>query len=273
MLAKEVIGKNITRSRVIGKISRKSLAEFLGISESLLRSYELGEKYADSYTVIKIANLLNIPPAFFYYPTDDSEVIKFNKSIIPKKDLESIKELFRYKVSGIPTLVYCLKLPVFSSSTLKNSEKVHGAMEIGISFANDFLERNVPLSSYLEEIGIYVIPLNIENPLFRGMFILKADIPIIVIYSGERRENTFLKDLSHEIGRTFYSSDDVDEETFCDHFSLGFCERLNDSRYKLGTFDFLKRKTVEAWENEEISGSRAAEILCVRTGDFILENG
>ena len=269
----KIIGKNIFRARTMARLSRKSMAELLGISESSLQSYESGKKYADYLLVDKISKSLNITRDFFYEEPDESEMILFHASVLNKKELDAIREFSRYKISGVPTIVYVLNLPIFAPPAPSDSENPENAFELGKTTAIQLCLQGDTLSESLEKIGIYVVLADIENPLFRGLLIIKEKIPIVVLYSKSRRENTFLEDLAHELGHIFLlnsKSDSDRTECLCDDFSRGFCESWNKTSKAIGKFDFLERMTVAAWKQEEISGSRAAEILGIKTGDFFL---
>lgn len=268
----ETIGKNIVKARVIRKLSRKNLADALKISESALKSFEHGKKFAGSETIHKIADLLRLPYSFFYYMEDEPEVIKYGNPFVSRKELDPIKELAVYTVSGVPTIVYSLELPCFSPTSFNEFDASLDASELGRKFAKYFIKQKKTLSNFLEELGIYVVTLKTENPLFRGMFIKRFDIPIIVLYSERLLSDTCVEDLAFCIGYVFSENKDVDELKFCSDFSKEFCEYLFDGVFDIGSFDFLKRRTVEAWERGEISGSRAAEILGIKTGDFLVEN-
>lgn len=60
-----------------------------------------------------------------------------------------------------------------------------------------------------------------------------------------------------------------DKEELCDSFEDGFSKKIIEEGIDVGNFDFVQRTPIKAWEDGEISGSKAAEILEMKMFDFM----
>ncbi len=62
------VGKQLHDKRTEKEISLEHLASRLGISATELRGFECGDIRIDSRVMLKMCNLLNVRPAYFFEP-------------------------------------------------------------------------------------------------------------------------------------------------------------------------------------------------------------
>ena len=97
---------------------------------------------------------------------------------------------------------------------------------------------------------------------------------MIAIYDHISRKTNRQKiffDLSHELCHAILSRQSITEEheeTLCNAFAETFSNSALKLGIDLGNFDFIERKAVEAWEKEEISCSKAAEVIGISLYEF-----
>ena len=281
-------GRQLVRARVIAKLSRKSMARLLGISESELREYESGKKWSESVEE-KCSELLQFKRDFFYRHWDFSDIRVFSLTdVIHPRDLASIREMALHRArGGVPTLVDVLHLPIFEPKTIPETMTAAEAHQWGRETAEALLPpEGSSLDNMLERLGIYMISINTGNPLFRGFVFIAENIPIIVVDAAAASNlymfNNWLKTMetvARGLGYIYFlktsdSDNNTDKlkkaETLRAEFVQGILDVWKTKKCKFSPckLDFFQRKAVEAWRRSEISGSRAAEILGTLTGDF-----
>lgn len=270
----EIVAKNIRRARKIRKISKKDLAARLGLSEKKLSMLESGKEYQDDDLIEKIADVLNFRMDFFFQLPDKEfeEKILLRNSRIGARDKESIIELAKYKAAGAASLVIVLGLKPFAGVERRETINKSDAKLLGKQLALTWIDHKKTLSEILEENGIFIITLPGTSGLFRGLFIQKRGIPVIVMYEHNRSPRELIKDMAHEVGHAVFLKQNLEveqEEELCDSFSDGFSEEVIRGKVEIGAFDFVQRMSIKAWKSGEISGSRAAEILEMRLFDFM----
>lgn len=83
------IDENIKLYRKINRLTQKQLAEKLGITDSAITKYEKGEREPKIETLIKIAEVLNVPiEQLLSSPADEETIKKWDEEI----DVEKLNE-------------------------------------------------------------------------------------------------------------------------------------------------------------------------------------
>lgn len=278
MNARQMVAENIRRARRMKKISRRDLSCLTKIPDGKIKSFERGDEFQETALVRRIANALNIGMDFFYQLPDegfDEKKVFLRRNELPKRDKDAVIEMARYKSTGIVDLVIAMGLPVFQSPPKEDPKISHErARELGEHMASEWYVAGETLSSILESNGIFVVRIPDETILFRGLFMYRKNIPIIAIYEKDRKDGKLVEDISHELGHAVFLNQELPreiEEKLCDSFAEGFSEKISALGITVGEFDFIRRGTVKAWSDGEISSSRAAEILGITTSEFIKE--
>ena len=278
MNARQMIAENIRRARRMKKISRRDLSCLTRIPDGKIKSFERGDEFQETALVRRIANALNIGIEFFYQLPDegfDKEKILLRRNKLPKRDREAVIEMARYKSKDVTDLVIVMNLPVFQAPPKEEESISHErARELGERLASKWYIEEETLSSILESNGNFVVRIPDETILFRGLFIYRKNIPIIAIYEKDRKDGKLVEDISHELGHAVFLNQKLPqdlEEKLCDSFAEGFSEKISALGIATGEFDFIRRGTVKAWIDGEISSSRAAEIFGITTSEFIKE--
>lgn len=270
----EIVAGNIRRARIMRKISRKSLASKIGISEKRLRLLESGKNYQDDDLIAEISFSLNLPLGFFFqFPDKDfEEKVFLRNSQMSLRDQKSVVEWARYHATDAASLAVVMGLTPYSGIPKLDQIQSDDAQKLGHKMASEWLEREKTLTEALESRGVVVISLSGVSSLFRGVFIQKRGLPILAINDFPRSRELFIKDIAHGLGHAAFLQQGLarhEEENFCDFFSEGFLKQAIECGVEIGKFDFIPRTAIKAWRDEEISGSRAAEILNMRLFDFM----
>lgn len=262
---RKIIGENIKRARKIRKMSLNELSSRTGIHPSKIKIFERGDELIDHSSLQKIAASLHFDANFFFEIQDDNApIIMLRRNKMPKRDQESVIALAIHKTRSPKDLVFVLNL-----SVLEPLEKIENlseelARELGSNIGNDWLHPEKTLSSIFEENGIPIIKIPAETGLFRGLFVYREGVPIIVIPEMDFGDKETIDSISHELGHALFLNQELDQhkiEPVCDAFADGFSEKVAERKIKLGAFDFVERYSVEAWKRGEISAGRAGEML------------
>lgn len=274
MAVRELIAENIKRARKIRKISRENLSSLTGISNEKLRNFESAKEFQDSYSVRKISTALNIGIDFFYESPEETESkILLKRSGLPKFEKESIFELARYKTKSVADLAIVLNLNKFRPpQNFKQEPTEEDARELGRELARNWSTDGDSLVSCMEANGVFIVPLPVDNPLFRGLFISRKNVPIVAIYEKERMGTNPIDDICHEIGHAALMGQSLQEDTeerLCDSFGQEFSKIIKTRKIELGKFDFVDRMSMKAYREGAITASRAAEMLETSLTDFL----
>ena len=271
-----MVARNIKRARVMTKTSLSELSSRTGISEKKLRELESGKKYQETVLLEKIADALNVGMDVLFQIPDDEDVderIRFLKNKILRGDKMAAIEIARYKTNGIVDLVDVLSINRYNPPS-EVIDSVTTVKALGEKLANEWLTPQKTLTQSLEEQGIFVIKIPIETSKFNGLFIRRNGVSVIAIYDHISRKTNRQKiffDLSHELCHAILSRQSITEEheeTLCNAFAETFSNSALKLGIDLGNFDFIERKAVDAWEKEEISCSKAAEVIGISLYEF-----
>lgn len=107
---KKQIGVNLAKYRKAHKLSQSNLAKLTGISPQTISSIETGVNYPSIKMLVKFAQVINIPLAYFLtfdsniYNTDDKELTFLAVEAFKELDYDKRKMAFR--------LIDCLKSEV-----------------------------------------------------------------------------------------------------------------------------------------------------------------
>lgn len=274
MSIRELVAKNIRRARKMRKISRENLSSLANIPYERLKRFENAEEFQDSSSMKKISDSLNIGIDFFYESSEGEteQKILLKRSGMPKSEKEAIFELARYKSKSAADLAIVLGLNIFRAPPKFDKElNSKQAKEIGKILASKWMTTGDTLSLIMESNGVFLIKIPDDNILFRGLFILRKNVPVIAVYEKERKDGRIIENISHELGHAVFLRQELDEdkeESMCDFFGEGFSGVIKSNGIKLGEIDFVQRMSLKAWTEEKITGSRAAEILGISTAEF-----
>ena len=137
------------------------------------------------------------------------------------------------------------------------------ARDIGKLIAQEWSDGS-SLSLILEKKGIVLVQIPAETFRFHGLFMVNEGVPVIALNKTRNSPQEMIEDISHELGYAIFLNQKFDdrEEDFCDSFAEGFSEEfIKINGLNIGVLDFLERKTRDAWIEEMITTSRAAELL------------
>lgn len=268
----KTFGENIQRARRMRKISISELAARIGTSEGRIKSFERGEVLPDMELISGIAKAMNVELRFFFEPNgDDEQKILLRRNAMPKREKAAVIELARYKSGGAVSLAIVCGLPIFSPIP-KSDIDLKDARKIGSELAKEWSFKGNSISEILEAHGVFVIKIPAETGLFRGLFIYRRGVPVIALPEWEKSPREELETIAHELGHAVFLRQELPEEkeeAFCDAFGDGFSEKIAEDGFTIGKFDFVERKTVFAWKSGKMTASRAAEILEMKTDDFL----
>lgn len=259
----EVIGKNIRRARTMRKCSVAELSSRTSLSKYKIKQFEAGESFQSIEDLLKISKALNVSFDFLFKRHQEISILKLRRNKIPEKDRLAAIEMARYASRGPVFLLKQFKMDIFepiSRRKLDNSE----ARDIGKLIAQEWSDSS-SLSSILETKGFVLVKIPSETSRFHGLFMVNEGVPVIALNKTRNSSEEMIEDIAHELGHAIFLKqklDDRQEEAFCDSFAEGFSEEfIKINGPNIGEFDFLERKTRDAWIEEMITTSRAAELL------------
>jgi transcriptional regulator with XRE-family HTH domain len=201
--------KNLKYYRLKKNMSMKDLAEACGVTPMAISNYESGKRKPDMDTINKLAAALGVYVVDFLASRNTNLFFKhceFRKhSSLTKSQQEYVKEAVEEYFSRFFDVIECL-----GGNPLPNPPKCHTLIRTGNPEKDAKqlrqilgLHENGPvdeLMGILENKGILVLELDIENDHFSGMNGFVNDYPYIAInknMSPERKRTTILHELAH----------------------------------------------------------------------------
>ena len=201
--------KNLKYYRLKKNMSMKDLAEACGVTSMAISNYESGKRKPDMDTINKLAEVLGVYVVDFLASRNTNLSFKhceFRKhSTLTKAQQEYAQESVEEYFSRFFDAVDCLcgdPLPEppkpYTLSRTGNAEEDAKELRkyLGLQLEGPIGE----LIGILENKGILVLELDIDNDHFFGMNGFVNDYPYIVINSSmrpERKRTTILHELSH----------------------------------------------------------------------------
>lgn len=267
---RKIIGENIRRARIMKKQSISELSSRAKIPEYKIKKFESGDEFQSIKDLAKISRSLGISLDFLFEKQESVNLIRLRKNKMTERDRIAAIEMTRYKSRGPVSLMKMFKMDIFQPIPFREFDDKE-AYVIGKSVAKEWSDGS-SLSLILENHGIILIQIPSETSLFRGLFMVNRGVPIISVNKMRENDKEILEDIAHELGHAIFMKQKLSEEQeeiFCDLFAKGFSEEfLKTNGFNLGDFNFLERKTREAWLDEKITTSRGAELLEVDLKTF-----
>ena len=201
--------KNLKYYRLKKNMSKKELADSMGVSAMTISNYESGKRSPDIEVITKLAEILGVKITDFMATRNSDLVFRHNEfrkhSDLSQSEQEFVQESVEEYFSRFFDAVECL-----GGNPLPDSPKCHG-----IKYTGDYevdsqalrkhleLPKDGPIDeliSILENKGIIVFEIEIDNDHFSGMNGTVNDRPYIVINNNitpERKRTTIVHELSH----------------------------------------------------------------------------
>ncbi|MDD2402259.1 MAG: XRE family transcriptional regulator [Clostridia bacterium] len=204
-----MVGKNIKYYRLLNKMTLSALAKQLNVTSMAISNYENGLRNPDINTLKKIASIFNVEIAKLVAPQNDNLIYNhgaFRKnSTLPVSIQDLIGESVEKYYNRFFTVVDILGSSVLPDVPLCNQVKLSGDAEANADAMREWLKlsKNGPvcnLISILENTGILIYKLDIDNDKFSGKNGFVNKRPYIVINSNmnpERQRSTIAHELAH----------------------------------------------------------------------------
>ena len=201
--------KNLKYFRLKKKMSMKDLAEVCGLTPMAISNYESGKRQPDMDTINKLATALGVHVVDFLTSRNDNIVFKhceFRKhSSLTKTQQEYVQESVEEYFGRFFDAVDCLggnplPEPPQCHTLTKTGDCEEDAKRLRECLG---LQTEGPIDeliSVLENKGIMVLELDVDNDHFFGMNGFVNEYPYIVINKGiraERKRTTILHELAH----------------------------------------------------------------------------
>ena len=245
------------------KCSIAELSSRTNLSEYKIKRFETGAEFQKLKDLSIISKSLEVSLDFLFEQHVAIDVVKLRKNKISGKDRLAAIEMARYASRGPIFLLKHFKMDIFKPfpcQKIDNSE----AREIGKLIAKEWSDGS-PLALILENKGIVLVKIPSDTSLFHGLFMINDGVPVIALNKTRDSKKEMLEDIAHELGHAVFMNqkfDERQEEALCDLFADGFSEEfIKINGFNIGDFDFLERKTRDAWLDDLITMSRAAELL------------
>lgn len=237
-----MIGKNLKYYRQLAGLSQDKLAEMVGVTKMAISNYENNKRDADSETVIKLADALNIKAAaLIMNPKGSAEI---THAEFRKKSGMSISaiDLAYEKVDRYLGRFHTI-LRILGDTVLQNISPIEKVPFSDMETAGRKMREFLSLSSTgpvgnivdaLENRGIIVCQVEFADDHFSGINGTLNGRPYIAINKGmppERQRFTLIHELAHIL---FSFSNDVNEEKAVDCITGAFLFPKDDVVRELG---------------------------------------
>ncbi len=208
---KEIFAQRLKAARAKAGLSQQALAEQLGITKQAVSKYENGQMLPDSPILIRLSEIFNLKPDYFFRPlTVSLEQVEFRKrSSLRGKKLAALKadvadRLERYlELEELMNIQTGFENPIAGKLISSGEEVEEAAIEL-----LDYWELGFnPLPNIFEMLegkGIKLIEVE-ADPDFDGLSTtVQGNVPVIVVnrhFDNVRKRFTAL----HELGRLVLS--------------------------------------------------------------------
>lgn len=253
-----LFSRKIKSARVLNAMSQEELAKKAGVSKQMISKYEKEQSMPSSTVLIKLAEILNVKPDYFFSP-DLIRLEKVNfrkKSRLSQKRLNAIKEEIKLKLSNYIEIENILQIKN-TFKIARNREKVKTLADIEnliIKLRTRWeigLDPLHNITQLLEDHEIKVIEIEEPEKKFDGLAALidekYALIAVNKNFGVERKRFTILHELGHLI-LDFPVADITTEESFCNRFASEFLFPRQSVIKEFGS----KRSHISFKELEEI---------------------
>ena len=204
-----MFNKNLKYYRLKKNMSKKQLADACGITPMAITNYENGDRTPDMQIINELAKALGIYVADFIESRNDNLVFKhceFRKSSkLSKAEQEFVQEYVEEYFSRFFDTIDCLggnplPKPIKTHNYKPDSSYHKNALTLRCCLS---LPQFGPISNLitsLENLGILVLEVDVDNSNFSGMNGLVNEYPYIVINKNmrtERKRTTIAHELAH----------------------------------------------------------------------------
>ncbi|MBQ3286592.1 MAG: helix-turn-helix domain-containing protein [Firmicutes bacterium] len=241
-----VFSKNLKYYRLKNQLTKRALAEMVGISPMAVTNYEDGSRNPDIEIVARLANVLGVRVSDFLDQRDENLVFQhgeFRKNASLKvSQQEFIRESVEEYFGRLMTVVEILGGEVLPDALccheliLSDDDEQNAALlRRYLGFAPDGPIEN--LIGHLENKGILIYECKIENNKFSGMNGLVNNRPYIIFnpnMSTERNRSTIAHELAHLMFDWPDTMTDNDIEKKANSISGAFLFSKTDAVRELG---------------------------------------
>lgn len=238
--------KNLKYYRLKNNMSMKELASLVGVSSMAISYYESGERRPGIDTIKALADVLGVKVTDFLSSRNENLIFahgEFRKSSrLSVKQQDYIRESVEEYLSRFYSVV-----DVLGGEVLPNAPVCHG-----LNLTDDVEENALAMRKYLriaefgpvgnlvellENEGILVYAMEIDNDAFSGMNGLVNDRPYIVVnsrMSPERIRSTIAHEIAHLIFRWPENMEEKKIEEMATSISGAFLFPAGDAKRELG---------------------------------------
>lgn len=205
----DMVGKNIKYYRLLNKMTLSDLAKELNVTSMAISNYEKGLRNPDINTLKKIASIFRVGIAKLVAPQNEGLIYNhgdFRKnSTLPVSVQELIRASVENYYSRFFTIVDTLGSRVLPDFPTCNQVILSNDPEVNAIAMRQWLKLSYTgpiwnLISILENTGILIYKLNVNNDKFSGENGFVNKRPYIVINSNmnpERQRSTIAHELAH----------------------------------------------------------------------------
>ncbi len=259
-----MLNKNLKYYRLKKNMSKKELAASVGITPMAVSYYESGERKPGMDTIKALAEVLDVKISDFLRNRNDNLVFahgEFRKgSKLPVKQQEYIREFVEEYMNRFYTVV-----DILGGEVLPNAPACHGAdLSENVEEDAKTLRKYLRISEtgpignlveLLENKGILICFLDIENDAFSGMNGLVDKRPYIIVnrnMSPERIRSTIVHEMAHFIFKWPYDMGEKQIEERATAISGAFLLPEEDAQRELG----IRRSAI----------TRDMSLICIEYG-------
>ena len=240
-----MLGKNIKYSRLKNGLTKKALAEMIGISSMAITHYENGERTPDMQILRKLTDALQVKLVdLLRNRTENHKYVhgEFRRnSTLTVSGQEFIRENVEEYFDRFISVIDILGDNALPKPPACHAIKATGDAEADAAKLREYLSfaSNGPvinLVGAMENKGVLIFIDNIDSDKFSGMNGLVDDRPFIIINSkmtAERQRST----LVHELAHIFFYFDGMDDRAIEKHataISGAFLFPTEDAERELG---------------------------------------
>lgn len=238
--------KNLKYYRLKKNLSKKELAELIDVTPMTINHYENGDRRPSMEIIKKLANSLDIKVSDFLVRHNENLVFthgEFRKgSHFPLKQQEYIRASVEEYMNRFFSVVEILGGEVLPTAPVCHGVKLSPSPENDAKALRKYLHLSDAgpvgnLVELLENKGILVYFLNIENDAFSGMNGLVNDRPYVVIngtMSPERIRSTIAHEMAHFIFEWPDTMSDKEIEDRATAISGAFLFSEEDAKREMG---------------------------------------
>ena len=269
-----MIGKNLKYYRQIAGLSQDKLAGIVGLSKMTISNYENNKRDADSDTVIKLADALNIKAsALLINPTGSARITHAEfrkKSGMSLSSIDMVYEKVDRYLGRFHTILRVLgdavlpTVPAIDKLPFTDIDESASRMREYLSLSPTGPVGNI--IDTLENCGIIVCQIDIEDDHFSGINGTLNGRPYIAVNKSmtlERQRFTLIHELTHIL---FAFPANINEEKTVDGITGAFLFPKDDVIRELGYYRTNVRGELSALQREYGISMQSALIRAKQAG-------